>query len=581
MKNKILKYIGILSFGILLIGCQNLDRPDFSDFPYDGPVITLSTPSPSGSTVVRSTEPVAPVTIKFKVEDDLGIANIVVTVDGQEIANMTDFSDIKIVNVEDLTHEVATGSHTLTITATDTNDVQVTVTATFEKIDTPPYTPVYDGEMFYMAFDGDYSEVISGGAASEVGTPGFAGEAKVGSDAYAGAVDSYLTFPAADIKTETFSAAFWYKLNADPNRAGILTMRPPMTDGKHDLTKGFSLFREDAGGKQGVKLNVGMGSKGQWVDGGSASQLDPSVDEWVHLAFTIATDKAVLYVNGEIAKESDLESPIDWTGVDLLSIMSGAPNFTQWGHNSDNSYLDELRLFNKALTPDEVGKMVADGSKIFNMPFDGSYTETISGTDATEVGSPGFAGEAKVGTDAYAGAADSYLTFPTDGLLGEELSATFWYKVNSDPVKAGILVIGPPDEANPDAMNNRKNGFRLFREVHGPTGFQVLKLNVGKGDGDSWFDGGAAATIDPALGDWVHVAFTISNTEVVVYLNGEVAKQGEFPGVDWTGCDIISIMSGAPRFTGWNHWSDLSYMDELALYNKALSQEEIQQLMGN
>jgi hypothetical protein len=59
-----------------------------------------------------------------------------------------------------------------------------------------------------------------------------------------------------------------------------------------------------------------------------------------------------------------------------------------------------------------------------------------------------------------------------------------------------------------------------------------------------------------------------------------VVSQGAFTGVDWTGCNILSIMSGEPRFTEWGHKSDLSYMDELQLFKKALSQTEIQAIMS-
>ncbi|WP_233702697.1 LamG domain-containing protein, partial [Hyunsoonleella flava] len=76
----------------------------------------------------------------------------------------------------------------------------------------------------------------------------------------------------------------------------------------------------------------------------------------------------------------------------------------------------------------------------------------------------------------------------------------------------------------------------------------------------------------------MHIAFTISQSEAVVYIDGQVVRQGAFSGVDWTGCDILSIMSGEPRFSGWNHRSDLSFMDELRLFNKALTQSEVTNL---
>ncbi|MBS3775108.1 MAG: hypothetical protein KGY70_07975 [Bacteroidales bacterium] len=211
--------------------------------------------------------------------------------------------------------------------------------------------------------------------------------------------------------------------------------------------------------------------------------------------------------------------------------------------------------------------------EIFYMPFDASFMELVSITNATEEGSPGFA-EGKT-NQAYAPAPDSYVTFPTatfaagDALTTDEFSATFWYNMNTSKTRAGILVIGPPGD------NDRTNGFRLFRE--GDETNQNVTLNVGNGDSDSWF-GGPSLSSDAG---WVHVAVTISSDQAAVYFDGNVEVEGDFPGpIGWEGCDILSIGSGAPRFIGWNHLSDVgSLYDELRIYNKALSQEEIQTIM--
>lgn len=209
--------------------------------------------------------------------------------------------------------------------------------------------------------------------------------------------------------------------------------------------------------------------------------------------------------------------------------------------------------------------------EVFYMPFDGENLELISLVSATRVGAPGFSGiGVKAGGNSYAGATDSYLTFPTTGLLGSQFSASFWLRVNAIPDRAGVLTISAADPSNVE----RRFGFRFFRERAGAN--QRFKLNVGTGTTDSWFDGGAAADVDPTTNQWVHFAFTISPTQAVVYINGNVVSQGSLGGVSWAGCDIISIMSGAPRFTGWGHLSDRSFMDELRLFNRALTQAEIQ-----
>ncbi|MDR3143184.1 MAG: hypothetical protein LBU37_15875 [Tannerellaceae bacterium] len=214
----------------------------------------------------------------------------------------------------------------------------------------------------------------------------------------------------------------------------------------------------------------------------------------------------------------------------------------------------------------------------FYMPFDGDFMELVSISYAAKTGNPGFADKGKKGK-ALAGALDSYLTFPTQdsergvNLLQPEFTASFWYNLNATPDRAGILVISPEDPANPTEMNNRVSGFRFFRE--GSATKQTFKLNAGNGEGESWFDGGDAASLDPANAGWVHMAFTISASSCAIYFNGEAVCRGDFSGIDWNDCSILSIGSGAPRFTGWAHLSDQSLTDELRIFDKALTQQEI------
>lgn len=578
---------------LLASGCQDgyIDELTRTDPGPDeaAPEVTINYPQEGAQLQVN--EAVTSINIKFEVSDDIEIEAISLAIDGTEIASFSEFKDFRRYVGEYLYDNVTNGVHELTITATDVDGKSSSKTVSFEKL--PPYTPRYDGEIFYMPFNGDYMELVSITNATEVGSPGFAGEGVQGENAYAGASGAYLTFPAAELTHEEFSAVFWFKVNATPNRAGILVIGPPdeaNPDAMNNRTSGFRFFREEAAGKQRFKLNVGTGEGEAWFDGGEAADVDPAADQWVHFAFTISGSEAAVYIDGQPVSQGTFDG-IDWSGCDLLSIMSGAPRFTGWDHLSDESFMDELRLFEKALSQEEIQSIMETESggssgyepeydgETFYMAFDGDLIEKISETEATPVGTPGFAGESIEGSDAYAGAADSYLTFPTGGLLGEEFSASFWMKINAEPDRAGILVVGPPDEANPDAMNNRTKGFRFFREAVGEA--QRFKLNVGTGEADVWFDGAEAADVDPSTGEWVHFAFTISGEGAAIFINGEEVSSGALDGVDWTGCDMISIMSGAPRFTEWGHFSDESFLDELRLFNKALSQEEIQTIMND
>jgi len=582
-------FIGLLTLLFAFTACDSgIDSITAVDPGPDASSPVVSIKAPLDGAKFKVNDPVISIDVEFEVTDDIEVGSIAVFLDGSEITNMSDFIDYRRVLENVTVDNITTGVHELKVTAIDLDGKTTTATVNFEK--EPPYTPLFANEIFYMAFDNDYTELISVTPATKVGSPGFAGEALIGTNAYAGATDSYLTVPTAGLQLGTeLSASFWYKVNDNPDRAGILVIGPPDTanpDAQNNRTSGFRFFRENAGGNQRFKLNVGNGTADTWVDGGEAADIAPGSD-WVHMAFTISATEAIVYINGQLVKQSTF-SGIDWTGSDLLSIMSGAPRFNGWDHKSDLSFMDDLRLFNKALTQDEIQNIIgvtnpyepADG-ETFYMPFNDDYVNIVGGSSATLVGNPGFSGEAKKGSNAYAGATDSYLTFPTTGLTSESFSATMWYKLDADPDRAGILVMGPEDPDNagyPGTQNNRNFGFRFFRES-GADGFQRFKLNVGNGTADTWVDGNTDADVANDAG-WIYLAFTISPTKAIVYINGVAVKESPITGIDWTGTDILSIMSGAPRFTGFNHFSDLSYLDELRFFNKELTPAEIESMMA-
>ncbi len=588
--------IGFAIIIFLFYGCDNgIDSITQVDPGPDASAPAITINYPAEGTKIKVLEVVTSIIIDFEVTDDIEVASIEVLLDGKNIGIFSDFKDYRRVLIDDLEYDKLTdGTHALTVSAKDLDGKTTSATVNFEK--EPAYTPLYAGETLYMPFDGDYFELVSISAATKVGAPGFAGEGFFGPNAYAGAADSYLTFPTDGLLDGEFSAVFWYKVNADPDRAGILVIGPPDAtnpDAQNNRTGGFRFFRENASGNQRFKLNVGRGDGDSWFDGGTAADLPPGTD-WAHMAFTISESQATVYINGQIVSQGDLAGGVDWTNCDILSIMSGAPRFTGWNHRSDQSNMDELRLFNRVLSQGEIQGIIARESgtasgyvpefdgEMFYMPFEGDNKELFTNLEANMVGTTGFTGESVDGDEAFAGAADSYLTFPTKSITSEEFSASFWYNVNADPDRGGILVMGPADTDRPefpDVQNLRTHGFRFFRE--GDATRQVFKLNVGNGTSDSWFDGGDAAALDPTTTDWVHMAFTISGTECVVYFDGEVVAQGTFDGVDWTGCDILSIGSGAPRFTQWNHLSDSSFIDELRLFGKALTQEEVQNVRNS
>ena len=567
MKN-ISKYIRGFFIILLVVSCdQGIDEITRVDPGTDASAPQVKINSPSEGLAIKVFEEVTTLDIDIEVTDDIEVQKIIVLLDGSEIKIFNAFKDYRRALEEFTYNDLVDGDHVLTVAATDIEGKTTTVEVNFSK--QPPYSPLFDGEVLYMPFDGDYRDLIRFSIADQIGTPGYSGSGYAGTNAYKGASDSYITLPSEGLKSNELSAAFWYKVNASPDRAGILVAGDDATD----RNQGFRLFREGNDTEQRIKLNVGTGAGESWNDGGV---IDVAAGEWVHVAFTISQTETKIYFNGIEMNMATLSAPIDWTGVGPLTIGAGGETFSYWNHLSDNSDLDELRIFNKALTQADIQIMLNSYNpyiplygESFYMPFDDNYINIAGGTAATAVGAPSFNSDAYLGSGAYLGATDAYVTHPAGNLLSNQFSATFWYKVDATADRAGILVIG-------DDETDRNQGFRLFRE--GSATEQRIKLNVGTGTGESWNDGGV---IDVTAGEWVHVAMTISDTQSKIYFNGVEVNSADLAApIDWTGCSLFTIGAGGDTFSYWNHLSDNSSIDELRFYPKVLSNDEVINSVG-
>jgi hypothetical protein len=208
-------------------------------------------------------------------------------------------------------------------------------------------------------------------------------------------------------------------------------------------------------------------------------------------------------------------------------------------------------------------------NEVIYFPFDGNYFNLISGTEASVVGTPSFV-SGKLG-DAYAGAIDSYLEYPSAGLTTPEFSVAFWYKLNPLPLRGGILSISP------DTVD-RTVGLRIFRENNGTT-IQNFGLNFGIGTEEVWMNPFLTVKVDTAT-KWMHFAISLSQLKVAIYVNGEVVLEKDTlkAPIDWTGCPSMSIASGMPNFVYWEHFYDLSDYDEMHFFSRAITREEVQKL---
>jgi hypothetical protein len=83
------------------------------------------------------------------------------------------------------------------------------------------------------------------------------------------------------------------------------------------------------------------------------SSLDPvEPGRWYHVAAVTDKDRVSLYLDGILQDQHAIRRP--FMGTETLPVFLGA---TQGKHNFLSGLIDEIAVYNRALSPDEVKKI--------------------------------------------------------------------------------------------------------------------------------------------------------------------------------------------------------------------------------
>lgn len=349
---KILKYI----VAIVLISTLSSCREGYTDSIIGAeqgtdkiaPKIEIGTAT-RGKLTLPFTQNSTNYDFEYIVSDDVELSSVELFLDGVKLESYNKFIDYRGFK-ETYTKNLNVGTHIYKVIATDLTGKSASLSYTFEISN--KYVIQYVNEKAYFSFfSGNiFTDLISEKNPTVMGKPvtisgGYAG------GAYQGATDSYLTFPLSGLySNKGISFTFWYKVNATLDRSGIITINDNNNDSDENRKQGLRLFREGSATAQRIKLNVGLGNGESWNDGAELTVNN----SWVHIAVTVSPTETKIYFNGELKNTSTYTSPFDFSTSSTIVIGSGAPSFTYWGHLSDLSLIDELRIYDTALEESQV-----------------------------------------------------------------------------------------------------------------------------------------------------------------------------------------------------------------------------------
>jgi hypothetical protein len=317
------------------------------------PTVFITSPQNGEQLIVAANSPVP---LMLEVEDDIELDKVIIHINDEVFETLSDFTDYRrYAPLQGHGLNLENGSYTIKINGTDKSGKStLSEQISFSVVKMGDFKPLY-GESFYMSFENHFLDHASVENANITGFPAFEKNGVVGA-AYQGVEGSSLSFPVADVfKNTEVSMTFWYNIAAQ-GRSGILSASP--SGSNNNRVAGFRLFREGGDDAQTIKLNVGNGTFDQWFDGGAAATVNPQTSDWIHVAITLSNTSAALYIDGEAVSQGALEEPVSWNNCEDLYIASGGPHFSEWGHVEDLSQFDELRIFQKALSQDEIKAII-------------------------------------------------------------------------------------------------------------------------------------------------------------------------------------------------------------------------------
>jgi hypothetical protein len=399
--------------------------------------------------------------------------------------------------------------------------------------------------------------ILTGTAMSWMPDDGMIGGA-LSFDGTASATD-YLEISTADISLTAGTVAMWGKLGPDPQapatRYFIGHTTLPAWNNR------IQLYMDNSD----TILDLGLGdSHNRHKD-----IMSLAAETWYHVALTWDEGNYVVYVNGaEKANGS-------YTGLDTLNAVADIGNDGNANGRDEafNGLLDDVRIYDRALSPDEVSELAGkavDPSLVIYYSFDevGDIVADQSGKghdgvvvgDVTAEPQGIFNGAANFATGSYLDLDGP--SFPAEDIPTSAMTLAAWIKCANTGGDHEIFSARASDNTwliHPEPKSSGDIRW-LLRSYGGTTIFQIRAGTM------TW-------------DEWLHFAGTYDkeSATAALYINGELIEEmvvenpADIAG-DWgLGARVGLTIDDARPFTG--------LMDEFRMYTRALSQDEIQEVM--
>ncbi|MBK7937218.1 MAG: hypothetical protein IPJ82_09050 [Lewinellaceae bacterium] len=350
---------------------------------------------------------------------------------------------------------------------------------------------------------------------------------------------------AAQLNSTATTVSFWVKVNSLPGN-------------------GESFLLSYGGWQERFKISLPPHGKPVWttnhsngisdMDSGDGNELPVGV--WKHVVMVHDGAKDKIFMDGVLKAEKNVAGALNPTGKPL-----GIGYNPIDGGNWFDGALDEVQIYNYALSDAEIGALYTNQSTFPGTPADlvASYSLNGNGTDATQFGNHAALGATATavanrngwGSNALSG----YATAANSAALQSDYTTiSFWVKPNAFPGSGEVFLL---------SNGGWQERWKISMPNHGKP---VFTTHAG-GACCSDMDSGTPLT----LGAWTHVVMVHDGTKDLIYFNGAKVNEKNVTGaLDKT---------KHPLGIGYDPIDNSGFfdgnLDEVQIYNRALSDLEV------
>lgn len=390
---------------------------------------------------------------------------------------------------------------------------------------------------------------------------------------FTGSSSSYIQLPNNSLLKPTSALSFnmWVKFDDMLSHHYILYT----SNGCSSNFEGYALTVENVSGFYRLAVAKANSSCSQTVLFGITNL---SALTWYNIGLYVGNDSLKTYVNGVLDNVSPVSTLFGYSSTGYVYL--GGTLQSSWNYPIRGT-IDNVKFYNRKLTNQEFNLLYLTDPACGSFTsltsslsacyaLDGNAAEPISGLTGTLGAVTSTVNRFNTPGSAYyfSGSASSYIELPNNAILKPTNAISFsaWIKVSVLPSGVGNYILFTKNTAGTNF-----EAYSLVTYNAGPSG---IKFRALKGDGSGGITV-ADGTTSISTSNWYHVAMSIDNSQINIYVNGSLE------GTSTLSYGFSYDPAKSVYFGGTNDFYNLPFngiIDNARFYNRVLTATEVSQL---